>query len=149
MQSTTHKLLLADDDIDDCIFFREALDESPISYTLSTAKDGMELMRLLETRKDQLPDMLFLDLNMPRKTGYECLKEIKDNGSFKDIPVIIISTSYDHEMADLLYAKGANYNIFKPPNFLKLKKSIKQLIDLFAFAGKIRPPRKSFVLKIT
>jgi CheY-like chemotaxis protein len=68
--------LLADDDTDDCIFFKEALEDLSFTTTLSTANDGVELMHFLKARLSDLPDALFLDLNMPRKAGYECLSEI-------------------------------------------------------------------------
>ncbi|MVM38046.1 response regulator [Spirosoma sp. HMF3257] len=60
-------LLLADDDEDDCLFFKEALSRLPIASDLTTVQDGEQLMQLLTNRADPLPDALFLDLNMPRK----------------------------------------------------------------------------------
>ena len=80
-------ILLADDDIDDRFFFSKALKEIPISTNLTTVHDGEELMHYLEKNSKSLPNILFLDLSMPRKTGFECLYEIKDNEKFKDIPI--------------------------------------------------------------
>ena len=70
-------ILLADDDTDDCIFFKEALDELLLPTKLMTVHDGEQLMHLLANESTELPDVLFLDLNMPRKNGFECLEEIK------------------------------------------------------------------------
>ena len=64
MNTATHNLLLADDDADDCLFFREALEELPVSSSLKTVYDGEELMNWLSTCHNNLPDALFLDLNM-------------------------------------------------------------------------------------
>src|SRR6187551_1938729 len=104
-----HNLLLADDDIDDCAFFKDALEELPVSATPLTVNDGVQLMNLLSAKSDNLPDILFLDLNMPRKSGFECLSEIKSIDKLKDLPVIIFSTSLGTEVVDLLYQKGAHY----------------------------------------
>src|SRR6187455_1404935 len=116
-----HNLLLADDDIDDCIFFEYALEELPISTTLFTVNDGIHLMDFLSAKADNLPDVLFLDLNMPRKSGFECLTEIKLIDKLKDLPVIIFSTSLNMEVVDLLYERGAHYYIRKPRHYNDLK----------------------------
>ena len=124
MNADCINLLLADDDMDDCMFFKEALTELPIKSCLRTVNDGEQLMQLLTANQDNLPDILFLDLNMPRKTGYECLSEIKLNNKLQQLPVIIYSTSLNQEVANLLYEKGASHYIRKPGDFSKLKKVI-------------------------
>src|ERR1700675_4386029 len=100
-------ILLADDDGDDCYFFKEALKECPVSTHLTTVPDGEHLMHLLTNGTRELPDVLFLDLNMPRKNGFECLSEIRENKKLKDLPVIIFSTSFEQEVVNLLYQNGA------------------------------------------
>jgi len=75
MNAVHYNLLLADDDTDDCFFFREALGELPFMSTLTTVNNGVELMNRLTDQSYHLPDILFLDLNMPLKTGIECLME--------------------------------------------------------------------------
>ena len=124
-------LLLADDDIDDCIFFKEALEELPFTSSLTTVNDGVELMQLLK-RSNNLPDMLFLDLNMPRKTGYECLSEIKSDDKLKNLPVIIISTSFEHDVVNSLYKEGADFYLCKPGDFSVLKQRIYSAVNLVA-----------------
>src|SRR5665647_2218424 len=93
-------ILLADDDTDDCIFFKEALRELLLYTNLTTVQDGEQLMQLLTNETNELPHILFLDLNMPRKNGFECLSEIKQNKNLKDLPVVIFTTffavSYTH-----------------------------------------------------
>ena len=100
-------ILLADDDSDDCFFFKEALVGSPISTHLTTVPDGEHLMHLLLNKIDQLPDVLFLDLNMPRKNGFECLLEIKLISKLKLLPVVVLSTSFEKEVVNQLYQNGA------------------------------------------
>ena len=87
-------ILLADDDTDDCIFFENALGELLLSTNLTTVHDGEQLMLLLTKNSTENFDVLFLDLNMPRKNGITCLDEIKHTDKLKSIPVIIFSTSY-------------------------------------------------------
>ena len=132
MNPTLFNLVLADDDMDDCIFFQEALEELPYTTELTTVKDGVELMQLLTEKSDTLPDALYLDLNMPRKTGFECLIEIKQNDKLKRLPVIIFSTSFNPEAVKRLHEQGANYYIRKPSDFSDLKKIISLSLDLLS-----------------
>jgi len=106
MNKKQYNLLLADDDEDDCDFFKEALDELHLPTSLVTVNDGVQLMDFLSEKSvENLPDILFLDLNMPRKNGLECLREIKQNEAYKNLPVIIFSTSLDRDIVDLVYEK--------------------------------------------
>ena len=123
-----HQLLLADDDMDDCLFFQEALEDLRLSTNLTTVSDGVQLMELLTTEGTQLPDALFLDLNMPRKSGFECLAEIKENEALKEIPIVIFSTSLDKDVVNKLFDKGANYYVRKPGDFNILQKVIHEAI---------------------
>src|SRR5471030_460081 len=91
-------VLLADDDTDDCIFFEKALKEILIETHLSIVHDGEELMKYLLKNSEKLPDVLFLDISMPRKNGFECLTEIKENKKLKDIPVLMFTTSYPRDL---------------------------------------------------
>lgn len=147
MNKQIYNLLLADDDDDDCIFFKEALDELSLSVVLATVHDGVELMGYLEAAADNLPDILFLDLNMPRKNGYECLTEIKDIESLKQLPVIIFSTSLDSKNVDLLYDMGATYYIRKPGDFSKLKKVISDALAKASENNFGQPERAQFILQ--
>ena len=147
MNKTHHNLLLADDDIDDCIFFEDALKELPISATLSTVNNGIQLMNYLMAKSDDLPDVLFLDLNMPRKSGIECLTEIKLIDKLKDLPVIIFSTSFNTEVVDLFYQKGAHYYIRKPGEYEKLRKIILEAVTLTSQNKLTQPTRDKFILE--
>ena len=141
-----HNLLLADDDIDDCALFKEALEDLPISATLLTVHDGVHLMNFLSAKSNNLPDALFLDLNMPRKSGFECLSEIKLIDKLKDLPVIIFSTSLNMEVVDLLYQKGAHYYIRKPGDYENLKKVILKAVTLTSQNKSIQTTRDKFIL---
>lgn len=147
MSQTQLDLLLADDDTDDCNFFKEALKELPVATKLRTVNDGAQLMQLLSAKEEILPDALYLDLNMPRKNGVHCLTEIKQNERLKKLPVIIFSTSFDEEVVDLLYKLGANYYIRKPAEFSNLKKIIWQSLNLISNSNKNQPSKENFTIK--
>lgn len=148
MCTTPLNLLLADDDLDDAMFFEEALAELPISSQLKIVNDGEKLMQLLTTEAIVLPDIIFLDLNMPRKTGIECLSEIKLNENLKTLPVIIYSTSLDDEVVNLLYEKGAYHYIQKPGEFSELKKVILEAITITTRENPVRPSKEKFVIQV-
>ena len=147
MNTTSLKLLLADDDADDCMIFRVALEELPISSSLETVTNGDELMDLLNARSTTLPDIVFLDLNMPRKNGLECLLEIKVNEKLKALTVIVYSTSLDHEVIHRLYEKGAHRYIRKPADFSKLKAVIFKALNTTSKNNSLKPSRKHFVIQ--
>ena len=139
-------LLLADDDIDDCDLFTDALNELEQPAILKTVHDGEQLMYFLTNETNVLPDILFLDLNMPRKNGLECLSEIKNNDRLKNLSVIIFSTSFYKEMVNKLYTSGALYYISKPNEFTKLKKVIYTAIKS-ASGSMNKIPIENFVLQ--
>jgi CheY-like chemotaxis protein len=148
MSKQNYSLLLADDDDDDCAFFKDAIDELNFSIDLITAKDGVQLMNfLLDDLANNLPDILFLDLNMPKKSGYECLTEIKTIDKLKHLPVIIFSTSLDLNIVDLMFEKGATYYIQKPGEFSKLKKVIENALTISAENNFRQPVRDYFILQ--
>ncbi|MBP6417589.1 MAG: response regulator [Chitinophagaceae bacterium] len=130
-------ILLADDDIDDCLFFKEALEELDLSAELTTVHDGEQLMLHLTAKMDEPPHVLFLDLNMPRKNGLTCLDEIKGNVKLKALPVIIFSTSFDEHVADKLIENGAVYYICKPTNFFQLKQVIFKALTLIKQSSEV------------
>ena len=141
-------ILLADDDIDDCAFFKKAVEDFPISTYCTAVHDGEQLMKQLTNETNELPNVLFLDLNMPRKNGFECLSEIKLNKKLKQLPVIIFSTSFDQEVVNVLYENGAQYFIRKPSDFLQYQKIIKQALTLIAQENISQSARENFVLTV-
>ncbi|HMG90100.1 MAG TPA: response regulator [Chryseolinea sp.] len=146
IDKTPLNLWLADDDEDDCLFFKEALEELPVDSSLVTVSNGEELMLALATGPG--PDILFLDLNMPRKNGFECLCEIKLNEHFRSLPVIIYSTSFNLEVVKLLYEKGAHLYIRKPGEFFALKKVILEALSVAAVKNPVRPAKEKFVIQV-
>jgi len=147
MKSDSFKILLADDDEDDCMFFKDALEELSLPASLDTVRNGVELMGFLKRHLIDPPQVLFLDLNMPCKTGFECLCEIKLNEKLKHLPVIIYSTSFNLEVMDLLYNNGAQHYIRKPADFENLKSVIKKALSISGQSKSLQPSKEKFVIQ--
>jgi CheY-like chemotaxis protein len=141
-------ILLADDDTDDCYFIREVLKKKSTQIRFTAVHDREELMQLLTDEATELPDVLFLDLNMPRKNGFECLSEIRLNEKLNRLPVIIYSTSFHSEIANILHKNGANYYISKPSENSRLKKTVQHVIHLIAEGNISQPSKENFVLTV-
>jgi CheY-like chemotaxis protein len=132
MKLNNLNILLADDDADDCHFFKEAVSTFIPATNFSAVHDGDQLMQLLTDETGSLPDILFLDLNMPRKNGFECLTEIKQNQKLKNLPVVIFSTSNAYDNINVLFKTGADVYIRKPSNFEQLVQVIKYALPMTA-----------------
>jgi len=125
-------ILLADDDEADCLLFQEALDELPIASQLTIVNNGEALMKRLKKRGRSLPDVLFLDINMPRKNGFASLAEIKLTPHLQKLPVIIFSTASEVQMENIkinqVFNDAAHYYIRKPAKFSELKRVLFQVL---------------------
>ncbi len=122
-------LLLADDDEDDRALFRETIIEIGANVELSTVKDGFQLMHAL-SEAEWLPDVIFLDLNMPYKSGKECLNEIRQNAKLKHIPIVIFSTSNSEIDIEETFKKGANLYFKKPIDFNLQKTLVRKILAI-------------------
>lgn len=140
------EILLADDDKDDCLLFKEALDELPVSVNLTTMSNGEVLMEHLTKKGNVLPNVLFLDLNMPLKNGFAALGEIKRNATLDKLPVIIFTTSDDQDMVKKVFRDAAHYFVHKPSNFSDLKDIIYRVITLVAEDSISLPLKEHFIL---
>jgi len=138
-------ILLADDDDDDRLLFTDVLREHGLESRLTFALNGEHLMTLL--RSENLPDVLFLDLNMPLKNGIECLEEIRSDEKLKDLPVVIFSTSAHPGTISQMYDIGAHLYVRKPNDFGALRQAISEVLKR-NWENAERPPRENFVLRI-
>ena len=141
-------IFLADDDFDDCLFFKSIVDEFPLSTLLTDVHDGEQLMELLTNDTKVLPHILFLDLNMPRKNGFECLAEIKLNDKLKALPVIMYSTSSEQNVIDRLYKNGAQHFIQKPSDFLQFQRVIHYVLTLIVRGPSLQRTKNNFILNL-
>lgn len=124
------EILLVDDDQDDRSIFSDALSELKIESNLNMLEDGRELVNYLEDTKNKRPDIIFLDLNMPYKSGVECLKEIRLIEKFRDLSVAIYSTSNSEKDMEDTFINGANIYIRKPNDFTQLKKVLTEVLSI-------------------
>lgn len=113
-------ILIADDDADDRMFLEEALQKNGYKHAIEFVEDGEELMTRLKHPDFPMPNLLMLDLNMPRKNGFQALQEIKDDPRLRRLPVIIMTTSSADEDVARGYDLGVNSFITKPFNFNRL-----------------------------
>ncbi|PTB94490.1 response regulator [Marivirga lumbricoides] len=128
MNNQPIKILLADDDEDDRLFFEDAIEALPMRTTLKMVKNGKELMDLLLTNDAIIPDIIFLDLNMPGKNGLEYLTEIRNNSKLESISIAVYSTSSSEKDIEDSFVKGANIYINKPNDFNDLKEVLKKVL---------------------
>jgi CheY-like chemotaxis protein len=126
-----YNIFLADDDEDDRYAFTLAMNELNESVSLVHAEDGEKLLSLLDASKTE-PHLIVLDINMPKKSGLDCLDGIRAAGRFKATPIVIFSTSIDKKAIEHAKKHGADFYIQKPDNFVQLKKITKFCIDVIA-----------------
>ena len=130
MENDYINIILADDDRDDRLFFTDAFDELGMNTKVNTYNDGVELMDFLNSEDAIMPNVLFLDLNMPKKSGIECLNEIKANSKMSEIAIAIYSTSASEEDIEETFVLGANIYIKKPSDFKALKKVLAEVVSI-------------------
>jgi CheY-like chemotaxis protein len=144
--SSAITILIADDDEDDRLMTRDALRDARLHNDLRFVIDGVDLMDYLHRRNGYgdapRPGLILLDLNMPRKDGREALAEIKQHPDFKQIPVIVLTTSKAEEDLVRTYDLGVNSFITKPVTFMGLVEVMKvftrywlEIVDLPPAAG--------------
>jgi CheY-like chemotaxis protein len=148
MYSEPLRILLADDDADDRLLFKEALSGLKIKTSVETVKDGVELMEFLAQKTEVLPQLIFLDLNMPKKNGFECLKEIKSIERYKDISIAIYSTSTSEHDINETFILGANVYLSKPGDFETLKALLAKAVIASSHYEDSRHDRSNFLLKL-
>ena len=125
-------IVIAEDDADDQFLFQTAFEENGLTFQIKFVNNGVELVSYLDSCKaagDQadLPSLIILDLNMPKKDGREVLKEIKAHPVYKIIPVIIFTTTKNEMEVRRCYELGANSYIVKPISFDGLLNIIREI----------------------
>lgn len=122
-------IFLAEDDEDDIFFFEEIIQMIPGDFSVQNFTDGEKLIEGLNKQIPQTEDVIFLDLNMPCKNGIECLAEIRSNINWKNVPVVILSSSnYFKDFEDLVKL-GANHFIRKKADLKDMKVEIEKILN--------------------
>lgn len=135
LRNETVRILVADDDEDDRMLIADAFEESLLKNPIDFVKDGEELMDFLRKEgayadnSDELPGIILLDLNMPKKDGRTALKEIREDPALRNIPIVVLTTSKSEEDILRTYNLGVNSFITKPVTF-------DSLVDVVRVIGK-------------
>lgn len=127
LNESTRHIMVAEDDDDDYLIFSVALQDVQIAVALVRAENGDVLMKLLE---ESIPEILFLDLEMPCKNGRECLKEIRSNKKFDNLPIIIYTSFRDPRAIEYTFREGANIYAFKPNNIRELTEILRRILTI-------------------
>jgi len=148
MNDNFTRIILTDDDEDDRMFFIDVFDELKIKTAVETVNNGKELLERINDHSIQLPNIIFLDLNMPIMNGLECLKEIKKNPRFQEIVIAIYSTSSSEQDVENTFTLGANIYIRKPNDFPSLKKVLTEVVSINWLYNTNGLKKENFLLKI-
>lgn len=147
MENSVMKIVLADDDPDDRELFRLALGELPLQVELKDVENGAELMSYLAKEKEY-PDVLFLDINMPKISGIECLKEIRQNKKLEQLYIIMFSTSAHAGYIEDTFTLGANLYITKPNNFQNQVDVLNRVLTLIAEGNFSLMDKENYLFKL-
>jgi CheY-like chemotaxis protein len=135
MVATFKTILLADDDADDAEMFALVLAEVDPGVVVHHVINGEEVFDLIKEQPRLNPDVIFLDLNMPRMNGWQCLEKLKADPTTRDIPVIIYTTSSHTRDKQMAIAHGATAFITKPSDYKALRALLASMIsDTYQFA---------------
>lgn len=132
-QITIPTVWIVDDDEDDQLFIRSAFINGQPPVAVLTLSDGDDLLPTL-AQCHELPRLILLDVNMPRKNGFDTLKELRQTPTFADLPVVILTTSSDEGDRKRSLALGANHFLTKPLNYEQLRALAQELSREWALA---------------
>src|SRR6478672_5047744 len=124
------KVILTDDDRDDASLFKEALQEIDDRITLECFEEGRVAVDHLTAKDFELPDIIFLDINMPIINGWYCLEEFKKSSRLVNVPIYIYTTSSHKMEKERALSMGATGFITKPNDFNELKKILKKILSI-------------------
>jgi len=141
MKSTPIEILLVEDNPADVRLTREALREGKVRNNLSVARDGEEALAFLRREGEVRPDLILLDLNLPRRDGREVLKEIKTDPRLMSIPVVVLTTSAAEADIVKSYALHANCYITKPVDLEQFITVVKSIDDFWLTIVKLPPDK--------
>jgi DNA-binding response OmpR family regulator len=123
------KILLIEDDLDDIELLQDALTARNVLYKIQTIKDGEDAIEYIRASQD-LPDIIILDFNLPKVHGREVILEVKSDRSFREVPLLILTTSSAQEDIAYAYAHGADQYIVKPTSVEKMNEMVDSIVEL-------------------
>lgn len=146
MNTRNMEILLVEDNEDDILLEREALSEAKLVNLMHIVRDGEEAMAYLRCEGKYhdapMPGLILLDINMPKKNGFEVLNDIKADPALAHIPVVMLTTSDSEADVVKSYAKGACSFITKPMDFGKFVDVVKQFALYWAMVARVPAPQR-------
>lgn len=140
------EVLLVDDDPGDTLMIREAFEHNKVRNALASVADGVQAMQYLRREGEYgdaaRPDLILLDLNLPRKDGREVLAEIKGDPELRTIPVVVLTTSHAEEDVLRSYELHANAYVTKPVDFERFIEVVRQIDEFFVTVVKLPGQQK-------
>lgn len=134
-------VLLVEDDPGDVLIAQEAMAAGELSTTLAVVPDGVEAIAYLRQengyKQAQRPDLILLDLNLPRMSGHEVLAEVKNDPQLRRIPVVVLTTSQAHEDIAKSYDLHANVHVAKPVDFDQFTEVVRQIDEFFGSVAQL------------
>jgi CheY-like chemotaxis protein len=131
------RVLLVEDDPGDVVLIEEAFEHNKVRNNLKIVGDGVEAMEYLRSEGAVRPDLVLLDLNLPRKDGREVLAEIKSDPELRSIPVVVLTTSKAEEDILRSYDLHANAYVTKPVDFSRFIEVVRQIDEFFVTVVKL------------
>jgi CheY-like chemotaxis protein len=126
--TSVKRLIIVDDDRDEHFLLRESIGECHFDPEIKTVQDGNQLLSLI--KNEPHPDLILLDLNMPKKSGLECLCELRADQESRDLPVVVLSTSTCLSDIEACFEHGASLFFSKPYDFESMKKLIDGIMHI-------------------
>jgi len=147
MANNPYLIVLTDDDLDDQVMFKDAIKAAKFKSSLIVLNNGVELMDYLD-KVNELPDVLFLDINMPLKNGLECLQEIRSYKRFKELVIVMFSNTSSQQKIEASFHHGANVYLSKSSKRDTLFAAIKKII-MYTHLYKTPPFHiENFIMKV-
>lgn len=139
--SSTHSIMIIDDNPGDILLVKEVLGSSKNSFKIDVAHDGVEALELLRSRTNSpipnLPELIMIDLSLPKKSGFDVIKEIRAEQALRRIPIIVLSGLNSPEGVRTAYEAGANCYIVKPIGLEELERTFRVLDDFWFGVAKL------------
>ena len=139
MSQTALNILLTDDNVNEHLFFKYATKSINEKIKVHSLNSGKSLLEYFKSDQNPLPDIVFLDVNMPLKNGNECLAELRANELLKSLPVVMYSTSDSADDVDTAYELGANLYVKKPIGIDELRQVLARVFAIYD-ETKLKPP---------
>ena len=136
-------IYIADDDKEDFEVIHDIIKTLPIKVVVTRAENGDILMKLIHERK---PDLLLLDLVLPCKDGKACIKEIRSDSKFDDLPIIVYTSLRDLESIEFCFREGTNMYVFKPDTYSEIVQIVEKIFSFSWKKVRYYPTRSNFVL---